>query len=457
MELFGISDQEGRMSYKVLEQNGVEIENADGGVMNRLAVSGRDGIVKGVGKECELKILGNSILINTGLIVVCGVRINVTDLTTLKLSDASPTRDISYQIIAQVKRKGAEISADLFIRETAGLTKDELYSSLAGGVYQIEIGTFTHLSTGEIENLQRSLPLIEYNSVTSASPITEGIVYGDTSVTDKNAVLGCNTFPGNAQNVVIGYEARADLFNVVAVGYKASADDFYAVAIGAEAAAWAEKSIQLGKGKNTVPDTLQIFDKNIFNAKENKLTVDTVVAKNVVADNIGGGASQMPLVYISMASVSETYNGDTVIFNLKVYDTSGILAVGDLLEMCESSDKLRRRKRSDGNYTSWTSSAKMRPFLSKTLQDKDLARINKGEWVSFAVLKKDILSASNIARRLRHNGRGLSTGLAIKYFRIVRRNPEEEFIYSPRKLLSNVLSISYYYQQSNDTITIKLA
>ena len=62
MELFGISDQEGRMSYKVLEQNGVEIENADGGVMNRLAVSGRDGIVKGVGKECELKILGNSIL-----------------------------------------------------------------------------------------------------------------------------------------------------------------------------------------------------------------------------------------------------------------------------------------------------------------------------------------------------------------------------------------------------------
>ena len=30
------------MSYKVLEQNGVEIENVDGGVMNRLAVGGRN-------------------------------------------------------------------------------------------------------------------------------------------------------------------------------------------------------------------------------------------------------------------------------------------------------------------------------------------------------------------------------------------------------------------------------
>lgn len=446
------------MSYKVLEQNGVEIENVDGGVMNRLAVGGRNGIVKGVGKECELKIVGNAIVINTGLILICGVRIKVTDSTTLKLSDVLPTRNIFYQIIAQVTRKGTEISAELLIRETAELKQEEIYSSLTG-VYQIVLGAFTHLPDGQIENLQRSLPLIEYNSVTSASPITEGIVYGDTSVTDKNAVLGCNTFPGNAQNVVIGYEARADLFNAVAVGYKASADDFYAVAIGAEAAAWAEKSIQLGKGKNTVPDTLQIFDKNIFNAKENKLTVDTVVAKKVMADNIGGGgsgSSGMPPVYISMASVSETYNSDTIIFNLKVYDVSGILVVGDLLEMCEASDKLRRRKDSNGNYTPWTRCVKIRPFLSKIFQDKDLARINKGEWVSFAVLKKDILSTSNIARRLRHNGRGLGTGFAIKYFRIVRRNPEEAYRLSPRKILSNVQSFSYYYTQSSDSIKINL-
>lgn len=447
------------MSYKVLEQNGVEIENVDGGVMNRLAAGGRDGIIKGVGKECELKILGNMINVNTGLMLICGVRIKITALTKLQISDASPTKNISYQIIAQVTRNGTEISAELFIRETAELIQEEIYASLRR-MYQVVLGTFIHSQDGTITNLVRTLPVISGSAVQSAGPLTEGTVYGETDIENKNSTLGYGTRSGNANNVVVGYEASADLFNVVAVGYNASAEDLYAIAIGAEAVAWAENSIQIGKGKNTVPDTLQIFDKNIFNAKENKLTVDTVVAKKVMADNIGGGgsgSSGMPPVYISMASVSETYNGDTVIFNLKVYDTSGILAVGDLLEMCESSDKLRRRKRSDGNYTSWTSSAKMRPFLSKTLQDKDLARINKGEWVSFAVLKKDILSASNIARRLRHNGRGLSTGLAIKYFRIVRRNPEEEFIYSPRKLLSNVLSILYYYQQSNDTITIKLA
>lgn len=443
------------MSYKVLEQNGVEIENVDGGVMNRLAAGGRDGIIKGVGKECELKILGNMINVNTGLMLICGVRIKITALTKLQISDASPTKNISYQIIAQVTRNGTEISAELFIRETAELIQEEIYSSLRR-MYQVVLGTFIHSQDGTITNLVRTLPVISGSAVQSAGPLTEGTVYGETDIENKNSTLGYGTRSGNANNVVVGYEASADLFNVVAVGYNASAEDLYAIAIGAEAVAWAENSIQIGKGKNIVPDTLQIVDKNIYNVKENKLTVNTVVAKNVVADNIGGGASQMPLVYISMASVSETYNKDTIIFNLKVYDMSGILEVGDILEMCEASDKLRRRKDSNGNYTPWTRCVKIRPFLSKIFQDKDLARISKGEWVSFAVSKKKILSTADIARRLRHNGRGLGTGFAIKYFRIVRRNPEEAYRLSPRKILSNVQSFSYYYTQSSDSIKINL-
>ena len=41
-------------SYKILEQNGVEIENIDGAVMNSVAAQGMDGVVGGVLNECHV-------------------------------------------------------------------------------------------------------------------------------------------------------------------------------------------------------------------------------------------------------------------------------------------------------------------------------------------------------------------------------------------------------------------
>lgn len=465
------------MSYKVLEQNGVENENVDGGAFNRLAAGGRDGIVKGVNNECELLQAGNTIVIKSGLILVCGVRIKLTDMTTLKLSDAVPTSAIIYQIIAQVKRRGGDISAEVFLQEKAPLIQEELYAGLAGGTYQVEIGVFTHLTNGSIINLIRTLELIGDKPAPSAAPTAEGVVYGGTNAESKNTALGYGVQGGNGQNVVVGYEAAADLFNVVAVGYQADAEDMYAIAIGAEAAAWAENSIQLGKGRNTTPNTLQIKDNNIYDIEKNRLFVDKVDALTVVAENGvfdgdsrvhspnnpppypvtsvngktgdvivsggGGGSSGMPPVYISMASVSETSDGSDAVFALKVYDESGILAVGDLLEICEAKGKIRKHKDEAGNVLRQTRGKKIRPFMWKTLQDEDLIHIRKGEWVTFAVNKEGEGSPFPHTDRLSRDctKAELATGVIMKYFRIVRRNPEKAN--SPRKLLSNVLCVSY--------------
>lgn len=487
------------MSYKVLEQNGVENENVDGGAFNRLAAGGRDGIVKGVNNECELQNIGNTIVIKSGLILVCGVRIKFTSMTTLKLSDAAPTSEISYQIIAQVKRRGGEISAEVFLREKAPLIQEEIYAGVAGGTYQVEIGVFTHLTNGSIINLQRTLELIGDKPAPSAAPMVEGVVYGETDAGKDNTAIGrkCTALgydvqSGNGQNVVVGYEAAADLFNVVAVGYQADAEDMYAIAIGSEAQAWAENSIQIGKGKNTTLDTLQICDKNIYDIANNRLSVDRVDAQAIAAENGvfdggsrvfspnnrppypvtsvngktgdvvvsggGGGSSGMPPVYISMANVSETYDETDAVFALKVYDESGILAVGDLLEICEAKGKIRKHKDAAGNVLRQTRGKKIRPFMWKTLQDEDLIHIRKGEWLTFAVNKDGEGSPFPKTDRLTRDctKAELAIGVIIKYFRIVRRDPEEAYIGSPRKLLSNVLCVPYRATTVGDRWIIRL-
>lgn len=46
------------MSYKILEQNGIDIENIDGAAFNNFAAGGRDGIMAGVLSECALVVTG---------------------------------------------------------------------------------------------------------------------------------------------------------------------------------------------------------------------------------------------------------------------------------------------------------------------------------------------------------------------------------------------------------------
>lgn len=147
------------MSYKILEQNGVDNQNIDGGAFNNFAAGGRDGIVGGVLAECSLTAAGSAIGISPGLLILHGIRIKVTGLETLAISSV-PLNPTSYQIVAQVTlASNGDVDFSFFIRTPQPLVQNPLYQNDAG-TYQAELASFTHNPDGTISNLTKTLDIL---------------------------------------------------------------------------------------------------------------------------------------------------------------------------------------------------------------------------------------------------------------------------------------------------------
>ncbi len=147
------------MSYKILEKNGVEIENTDGGAFNNFAAGGRDGIVGGVLSECALTTAGSAVGISPGLMILHGIRIKVTAIETLAISSV-PLNPTSYQIIAQVTlASNGDVDFSFFIRTPQPLVQNALYQN-GEGTYQAELASFTHNPDGTISDLIRTMDTI---------------------------------------------------------------------------------------------------------------------------------------------------------------------------------------------------------------------------------------------------------------------------------------------------------
>ena len=147
------------MSYKILEQNGIDNENVDGGAFNNFAAGGRDGIVGGVLSECALTAAGSAIGISPGLLILHGIRVKVTGLETLALSSV-PLNPTSYQIVAQVTlASNGDVDFSFFIRTPQPLVQNSLYQNSAG-TYQAELASFTHNPDGTISDLMKTLDVI---------------------------------------------------------------------------------------------------------------------------------------------------------------------------------------------------------------------------------------------------------------------------------------------------------
>lgn len=147
------------MSYKILEQNGIDNENVDGGAFNNFASGGRDGIVGGVLSECALTAAGSAIGVSPGLIILHGIRVKVTGIETLSLSSV-PLRPTSYQIVAQVTlASNGDVDFSFFIRTPQPLVQNSLYQNSAG-TYQAELASFTHNPDGTISDLMKTLDVI---------------------------------------------------------------------------------------------------------------------------------------------------------------------------------------------------------------------------------------------------------------------------------------------------------
>ena len=147
------------MSYKILEQNGIDNENVDGGAFNNFASGGRDGIVGGVLSECALTAAGSAIGVSPGLIILHGIRVKVTGIETLSLSSV-PLNPTSYQIVAQVTlASNGNVDFSFFIRTPQPLVQNSLYQNDMG-TYQAELASFTHNPDGSISNLTKTLDVI---------------------------------------------------------------------------------------------------------------------------------------------------------------------------------------------------------------------------------------------------------------------------------------------------------
>ncbi len=183
------------MSFKVLEQNGIDNENVDGGAFNRFTAGGRDGIIRGVLSDCALAAVGNGIGISPGEIIMCGIRVKITETETLFLS-GSPIAVTQYQIIAQATlQSNRSLFVSFLLRPSGALRQDSLYAS-EQGVYEVEIGTFTHNTDGSISDLEQRLKLIDggvgtiesfkIGTTTTLPPGSDA--YVENVGTDKNVV-----------------------------------------------------------------------------------------------------------------------------------------------------------------------------------------------------------------------------------------------------------------------------
>lgn len=147
------------MSFIVLEKNGVENQNTDGGAFNNFAAGGRDGIVGGVLSECALTTAGSAVGISPGLMILHGIRIKVTAIETLAISSV-PLNPTSYQIVAQVTlASNGDVDFSFFIRTPQPLVQNALYQN-GEGTYQAELASFTHNPDGTISDLIRTMDTI---------------------------------------------------------------------------------------------------------------------------------------------------------------------------------------------------------------------------------------------------------------------------------------------------------
>lgn len=160
------------MTYKILEQNGIEIENVDGAAFNNFVIAGKNCILKGVLDECKIiKTSSNSFIISKGVMIIQGVRVKILEEQLFTLSSLPAITD-DYQIVAQIEIKGnKDVSFELYVAlKTSNLLENQLFKS-EYGVYQVEVGSFTYTTNGVIENLKTSLPVAHGTPETIGKPV----------------------------------------------------------------------------------------------------------------------------------------------------------------------------------------------------------------------------------------------------------------------------------------------
>lgn len=136
------------MEYKLLESNGVEIENIDGAALNNFFCGNKSGIISNVLTNCTAYAVNNlNLQISTGLMIIKGFRIKITSPYSVKISPSAS--EIEYHVIGRIKLDiDRNVTFEIECRTIADLVQDDNLFMSEQGTYEVEIARFTTNSSG---------------------------------------------------------------------------------------------------------------------------------------------------------------------------------------------------------------------------------------------------------------------------------------------------------------------
>ena len=249
------------MAYKILENDGVDITNIDGAVLNNFSAGNRSGLVGGFLNECALSSTGNSIILSTGCLMLHGVRVKISEVESVVMS-STPSQDTRYQLIAQVIVDTAgKVEFSLFAQAVQSLIQNAFLVD-GMGTYQLEIGQFTHTTSGTITDIVK----------------TANVIYGASSI-DINDIRNTAI---QAKAVSTQAIATSNTAKAVSESAKVIADDAKDLALGVNEAVATEKGTVVTKDGN--PVALFDADTKLDKGKETILVSD-VFQSRITATN----------------------------------------------------------------------------------------------------------------------------------------------------------------------------
>lgn len=200
---------------RVLTKNGVENTNIDGARDNNFNAGGRSGIVKGVLNEGTFTAQGNEIVFDTCELRISGHRVVIEEPSRISLS-GTPYSAERFQYIAKITNIDGEISFELITTLIHELEQDDILNG--NGVYELEIGRFTHDTSGNITDVVRTADVITGGTgsgvdIDTLHPI--GSVFITTDSTSPAALFANTTWEKITDKFLVG---AGNLYEVGATG-----------------------------------------------------------------------------------------------------------------------------------------------------------------------------------------------------------------------------------------------
>lgn len=147
------------MSIKILTKNGIDNTNIDGARDCNFNAGNRSGIVKSVLNEGRLfSVSSNTIGLDTCELRIFGHRI-VIDEIQYKTFTSIPSSPVRYALVAQVSITETVPTFALNVQSVDTVLRTDNINN-GNGIYEIELGRFTHNTDGSVVDIVRTIDII---------------------------------------------------------------------------------------------------------------------------------------------------------------------------------------------------------------------------------------------------------------------------------------------------------